>query len=186
MGSSRGIYDYLIAHLLDAGNTTSRLRRGKFLSFRGDTAGKISCAVSDGHLDPSYRTVVDSLIYLEFQFFCRDSGIVIKEGLSLIPILSRCLPLIGRRCSRFPLSDCLLLLAVQAGFPHCQSLHQLVYSDSDLTPITPALVQGGFAQETLQPEIFFHRELSPQGGFRLVAFGFARDFSSGRRRGHRY
>ena len=69
MRGHRRTYGYLIAHLLDAGNTTGGLRSRKFLFFGRNLAGEISRAVSNGDFDASYRTVVDGLVYFEFQFF---------------------------------------------------------------------------------------------------------------------
>src|SRR5882724_3383935 len=97
---NRRIYCYLVAHLLDAGNTTGGLRSREFLFFGRNLAGKISRAVSNRDFDASYRTVVDGLVYFEFQFFRCDRRIVIGGGLSLLPGFGHC-HLIGRGCTAF-------------------------------------------------------------------------------------
>ena len=103
MGSHRRTYGYLIAHLLDAGNTTGGQRRRKFLFFGRNLAGKINCAVSNGDFDASYRTIVDGLQDFEFQFFrChRRISEYRLSLLSLFPGLSRHRRLIGRCCAAF-------------------------------------------------------------------------------------
>src|SRR5262245_64436886 len=92
---------YLVAHLLDAGNTASRQRSCKFLFFGRNLAGKKNCAVSNVDFDASYRPVVNGLEYFEFQFF-RCHRRIGEEGLillSLFPSLSRHRRLIGRCCA---------------------------------------------------------------------------------------
>ena len=57
---------YLVPYLLGAGNATCGLSSREFLLFSCNLTGKIDFAVSNRHLHASDRTVMDSLVYLEF------------------------------------------------------------------------------------------------------------------------
>src|SRR5262245_3614217 len=101
MRSLRRADGYLVAHLLDAGNTSGRQRSRKFLFFGRNFAGKKNCAVSNGDFDASYRAVVNGLEYFEFKFFRRYRRIR-QERLGLLglfPGLTRHRRLIGRYCA---------------------------------------------------------------------------------------
>ena len=73
---SFGIHDYLVAHVFNPGNTACSLYGGDFLFFGRNSACKISRAVSNRYLDASDRTVVNGLVYFEFQLLSRGRHIV--------------------------------------------------------------------------------------------------------------